>query len=1144
MIRTALRALAVAAPVLLFGSTAPGCFSDDSAAPDAGIDVSTPAAALLTASPLSLDFGTVQVGAQSAPLILNASNIGSASTGALAMQIAGADVDAFVLDSDGCSGQIVAGGGSCAVKMHFAPKTAGTKGASITLAGVPGGSVSVPLAGMGADAGALGFTPPSYDFGAVAPGGTAPPVTFSLKNGGKGPSPVVSLSVTGTNHGEFTLMRDLCTGKPLAAGAMCPVDVTFAPSSVGAKAATLTATAGQTTATASLAGTGAMGAAFVVTPAPHDFGSVTQGTTTPPQTFTLQNTGGVDSGVPSIAFGGPNGADFAVVATSNQCTGALAAGATCTFGVAFTPSAASVESGTLTVSAPSTTTGTAALSGTGLAPAAIAIAPPTYDFGPVAGGTASASNTFTVTNNGGVATGALTAQLGGTGTPQFVIDANGCGGMALAPAAKCTVSAHFLPGATSVGGVQASLSVGGTPGGTTVATITGTALAPAALAISPMGQPFGTISSGSSSSDVPFAVTNNGAVPSGAVAVSISGANSGQFALGTQNCSGVALQPKGTCTVNVHFSPTMLGPLAARLDATAAPGGTASAMLTGTGATAAQLTISPPAAFAGFGTVGYPATSGPYAFTVTNNGGVTTGALAVQLGGAALSQYSLMTATAQPCPGATLAPGASCTVGVTFAPTSGTAGVQQASLNVSATPGGSPSAVLTGTAVTAVLKIAAPNGFTDFGKAAPGFPSGPYTFTISNTGGAASGTPLAVSIAQPAPNQYSLNAATAQPCPTSLAAGASCTVDVTFAPTVTTGTPAATLNATATPGGSPSLGLSGTAVLPPKLVIQPPTKFPGNFGSINVGTSVSYTFTLANTGGLPSDVPTITTDNADFTIPPAANMCKGAVAGGGNCPFDVQFKPSSMGTESVTVTANATRGGPATYGPVQGTGLQAVLTIKPPNWAQGTNVQSPIRQLFTVTNGGNVGTTNIPTPSLNDPSGLYSIQNNGCQTPLGSGQPCTFLVEYSGGTTPNEAKATLLVTDTASDQVTAPLDCGAGVAIVPNPANLGTVAAGKTGAPVQLTITNFTSATTGTITGVGVGGNYPATDFPISGDSCLNRALAPYGQPGNSCTLNVAFAPTAGAKTGTTEQDQLSAFCPGITFVCFVATGVVQGVVQ
>jgi hypothetical protein len=1127
MIRTALRALAVAAPLLVFAASAPGCFGDNSGNPDAGgIDVSIPPIeAVLSVSPPSLDFGTVQVGARSAPLTVTATNTGSSATGALTMQLAGVDASAFVVDSDGCGGQVLLAGGTCAVKVHFAPQSDGPRAATITVAGVPGGSGVVTLSGAGAQAGALSLAPAAHDFGTVAVGAMpAPPaVTFTLKNGGAGATSAIALSLTGIDHGEFTLSNDLCSGKPIAAGAKCTVDVAFAPTSAGPKAATLTAMATQGTATASLSGTAGAGAALSLMPASHDFGSVTQGSTTPAQTFTLTNTGGVASGVPTFAFSGANAADFAAPAAANQCTSALAAGASCTLGVTFKATAASLEMATLTASATATTSATAALSGTGLAPAAIAIEPPTYDFNAVTAGTASPSVVFTVTNNGGVTTGALTASLSGTGASQFVVDGGNCNMATLAPAAKCTVSVHFLPAAATVGAVQASLGVGGMPGGATAATLTGTALAPAALAIAPASQPFGTISQGGSSSDVPFTVTNTGAVASGTVAVSLAGASKDQFALGMQNCNGVTLPPKGTCTVNVHFSPTMLGPLAALLDASATPGGTASAGLGGTGASAAQVVIAPPPSFAGFGTAGYPVTTGPYTFTVTNNGGVTTGALAVTLGGTATSQFKLTTATAAPCPNAMLAPGASCTVEVTFAPTSGTSGVQQASLDVSGTPGGNPSAALTGTAVTAALTITPPTTpFPGFGSAAPGFPSAPFTFTITNTGGAVTGTPLAVSIVQQAPNQYSLNTATQQACPTSLAPGRSCTVDVTFAPTVSTGTPQATLTATATPGGSPTLGLSGTAVAAPQVKIQPPPNFLG-FGTVTFGQSATATFSLTNTGGLPTGAPTIATDSPDYTIPMAANMCAGAaVQPGVPCNFDVKFAPSLLppGPEPSMLTASATPGNSDAY-QLTGTGFQtpASIALDVQRWAPPATIQgsaAPPTQTFTVTNNGQAQTNKLSITGLSTGFSVQTLGNDTCSgLPVSGGGNCSFVVQFAptGNDTPGPTgNVTMTVTDSATDLQKATLSS---ITLSPTyylvttpPGKYGTVAPGSS-TTITFTVTNYGAGMSPLLDVMQLQGlaNYPY--FSSAGTTCIRKVLQAYGGA-NTCQHPLKFAPPVG----------------------------------
>ena len=76
---------------------------------------------------------------------------------------------------------------------------------------------------------------------------------------------------------------------------------------------------------------------------------------------------------------------------------------------------------------------------------------------------------FTVSNSGGVASGALSSTIGGTNPTQFSIGTNTCGTNPLAAGGVCTIQVVFQP--TSVGVKSASLNVSGTPGGTAAATL-------------------------------------------------------------------------------------------------------------------------------------------------------------------------------------------------------------------------------------------------------------------------------------------------------------------------------------------------------------------------------------------------------------------------------------------------------------------------------------------------------------------------------------------------------------------------------------------------------------------------------------------------------------------------------------------------
>jgi hypothetical protein len=831
-----LRSLAVGlVPAALLIPTA-GCFGGGSST-QPGDDGGTPESSTnqqgaLSAAASSQDFGTVNVGAQSAAFGVVFKNTGADSIEQVSTALAGADADSFGIDSDGCSGKPLAGGASCTVQVHFAPKSGGAKSANLT-ASAPGTSASVALAGTAAAAsGSLAVAPTTKDFGDVGTGTTSPATSFTLTNSGAGATGNVTVAVTGTDKASFTV-SDPCSGKPLAAGASCAVSVSFAPAAAGTKAASLAATADGVTGstTASLAGTGVAPAAFSVTPATYDFGSITEGTTSAAQTLTVQNTGGA-SGTPAVAVAGANAADFTLA--SNGCTGSLAAGAKCTVGVTFKPSTASAETASVTAGASGAGQGKATLTGTGLAAAALAITPATETFPGQEVGTAGGDVAFTVKNGGGVTTGTLQATLGGTNASAFVLPTanDGCSGKTLAAGATCTVNVHFAPAANATpGNLQATLQVAGTPGGTASSTLAGAALAPATLTMTPATQPFGTIVLGQKSTDSPFTVTNTGGVASGALTATLGGTDGAQYALGTDGCTGKTLDAGKSCTVNVHFAPAATAAVGLKqgtLTVAGKPGGSPASTLTGTAATQAALGITP--ATVPFGTILQGTKTADTTLTVKNGGGVPTGTLAVTLGGANGGQFGLGT---DGCTGKVLDAGASCTVGVHFSPSKTTAGLQTATLSVAGTPGGSAPATLTGTSGTpAALVIQPPASFGGF-KAEIGTTQS-VAFSLANQGTIVSGTPTFT-----AGGDFAVPAAT-NACTTGVGA-TPCDFVVTYTPKSASST--ATLTAAANPGGPATYALSGAGTQP-LIAIDATSWAP----STDKGVPVSKVFTIKNNG--------------------------------------------------------------------------------------------------------------------------------------------------------------------------------------------------------------------------------------------------------------------------------------------------------
>jgi hypothetical protein len=161
---------------------------------------------------------------------------------------------------------------------------------------------------------------------------------------------------------------------------------------------------------------------------------------------------------------------------------------------------------------------------------------------------------------------------------------------------------------------------------------------------------------------------------------------------------------------------------------------------------------------------------------------------------------------------AVLAAGASCAVGVDFSPTSG--GAQTGSMTVSSVLSG-------GTAATTALSgagafppgiMTSPAALVQFGTTGVGQAGQPVTVTVTNAGtlSALTGLTLAVDTAG-AGNGFGLAANT---CGSTLAAGANCTVQVTFAPTFAPQSAEAltgALSIESSDGGSASLALAGIA---------------------------------------------------------------------------------------------------------------------------------------------------------------------------------------------------------------------------------------------------------------------------------------------------------------------------------------------
>ena len=201
--------------------------------------------------------------------------------------------------------------------------------------------------------------------------------------------------------------------------------------------------------------TGTSGPVASVSPSSLNFGSVAVGSTSPPQTVTLKNTGTATLNLTSIAASG----DYA---QSNVCGSSLSPGGSCTISVTFTPTAAGTRTGSLSISdnAPGSPQ-TVSLTGSGgstSGPVA-SLSPTSLTFPSTAVGSSSAAQTVKLTNSGGSALSITSIATSGD-----YGQSNNCGS-SLAAGANCSINVTFSPTATGTrsGTLTVSDNAAGSP---------------------------------------------------------------------------------------------------------------------------------------------------------------------------------------------------------------------------------------------------------------------------------------------------------------------------------------------------------------------------------------------------------------------------------------------------------------------------------------------------------------------------------------------------------------------------------------------------------------------------------------------------------------------------------------------------------
>ncbi len=282
--------------------------------------------------------------------------------------------------------------------------------------------------------------------------------------------------------------------------------------------------------------------------------------------------------------------------------------------------------------------------------------------------------------------------------------------------------------------------------------------------------------------------------------------------------------------------------------------------------------------------------------TLTNNGGATLTGIAITLGGTNAANFADTTTCT-----ATLAAGANCTISVTFTPTA--VGPASATLSIADNAIGSPQTIaLSGTGqLGSPTDVVTPNPIAFTTPQLVGVASAVLPVTLSNATG--TGALVISSITFGGTNTTDFTQT--NNCGTTVAVGATCTINVVFNPTsVTPPVRSATLIITDNAADSPqSVPVTGTAIAP--AISITPTSL--TFASQTVKTpSAPQTVTIKNMGTGPLSFTgtgiTISGANAaDFSIVAATDTCSAPLAAGAMCSFNVVYNPAAAGTSTAMI---------------------------------------------------------------------------------------------------------------------------------------------------------------------------------------------------------------------------------------------------
>ncbi|MEO8701343.1 MAG: choice-of-anchor D domain-containing protein, partial [Kofleriaceae bacterium] len=808
----------------------------------------------------ALAFANTRTGATSAAKLVQISNTGNTS-----LQIASIAVAAPFIAIAPPSAFEIGPNGSVAIEVRFAPTAAGPASTDLVIT-TDAGTAIVACTGTGTEP-AISAGPPAIAFGNVRAGTTSPGKTIVVKNTGTAALTIAAA----TAPAAFTVAAALPVS--VLPGGSLALTVKFAPTATGATAGTVVISSDAGPAAIAVSGTGV--APAIATPTAHDFGNVRTGTTSAPATIAIANPGTDTLTITSITIAAP----FARAAVTLPA--AIAPGGSLAVAVTFAPATSVVATGSLSITSDAGPA-SVALTGRGVAPLIAASVSP-VDFGTVAIGD-SAALAVELENHGDAPLAISTVAITGTGAGDYSL--SGASFPAVVPAGGAVaLTVTFAP--HDHGARAAQLAVTSDASALAVALV-GSGSGPR-IALAPPALAFGATNVGVIAAPKTVAVTNTGETDLVVSAIVLGGANAADFAVAT--ALPVTLAPGDATDVELTFTPSAIGARSATATAITtdplAP--TAAITLAGTGESPA-LAVTPAIAF-GDVRVG---TTKALALAIKNTGTGPLSITSIALAGPDAAQLSLSAVTLP----LVLAPNASRTVTVTFAPT--VLGSANATVSVLSDDAANAAVAvpLTGAGVSPTIAITPSD--VDFGGQLVGRLAAPRQVHIRNIG---SGPLVVQTVALTGAAAAAFSLVAPPQLPATIAAAGELVVTVRVAPAVA-GAVAANLSITTDSPDAPTataglvaLGISTALSASPSAIDFGPTHVPAGGEPVAV--------TLVNLTGDTLSLTDAVLGGArpgDFTVTAVA----GSFAPGATITALVSYAATTPATSAATLTFRTT----------------------------------------------------------------------------------------------------------------------------------------------------------------------------------------------------------------------------------------------